>query len=394
MSFVVRVDAPRWRAHQQSVVDAVTHASGTAPVPVIKGNGYGFGPALLSVEASRLESDTVAVGTVFEVDDVAAETTTDIVVLEPFQPADVVAADAWWKLGEQLHAGRVIRTVSSIDALRALATGPGSVRVILEARTSMHRFGFAESELLAALADADIREAMERGRVLVEGLAVHMPIAQPADDAPPPGIRASKGLREASAKAREVTRWAGLWQSTTAVWPGHNAPANTVWVSHLDDTELSVVRATLDETVVRLRTGTRLWLGDRGALTAVGTVLAVHPLVSGTHVGYRQRSGPKHGTLVVVSGGTSHGIGLSGPSPAATLRQRVTTAGIGALDAAGRAMSPFSWQGKQRWFAEPPHQHVSMVWLPHESVLPQVGDEMRAEVRFTTSRFDAVIVQE
>jgi hypothetical protein len=64
--------------------------------------------------------------------------------------------------------------------------------------------------------------------------------------------------------------------------------------------------------------------------------------------------------------------------------------GIGALDAAGRAMSPFSWQGKQRWFAEPPHQHVSMLWLPHPCVIPEVGDQMTAEVRFTTSRFDVV----
>ena len=388
MSFVLRVDASRWRAHQQSVVDAVTRASGTAPVPVIKGNGYGFGPAVLSAEASRLDSDTVAVGTIFEVDDVAAETTGDIVVLEPFQPLDAVAADAWWQLGEKLHAGRVIRTVASVDALRALAAGPGSVRVILEAHTSMHRFGFSESELLEALADDDIRAAMERGRVLVEGLAVHMPIAQPADDVPPPGVR------DGSAKAREVMRWAGLWQTKTAVWPGHNAPANTIWVSHLDDDELAVVRSSLGEAVLRLRTGTRLWLGDREALKAIGTVLAVHPLVSGTHVGYRQRSGPKQGTLVVVSGGTSHGVGLAGPSPAASIRQRVTTAGIGALDAAGRAMSPFTWQGKQRWFAEPPHQHVSMVWLPHECVLPQVGDEMNADVRFTTSTFDAVLFSE
>jgi hypothetical protein len=332
----------------------------------------------------RWEADTIAVGTVFEVDDVAAGTRGDIVVLEPFQPLDSVAADAWWRLGEKLHAGRVIRTVSSIDALRALAPGPGSVRVILEAQTSMHRFGFAESELLAALADSDIREAMERGRVLIEGLAVHMPIAQPADDVPPPGVR------DSSAKAREVMRWAGLWQTETAVWTGHNAPVNAIWVSHLEDDELAVVRASLGDAVLRLRTGTRLWLGDRGALSARGTVLAVHPLVSGTHVGYRQRTGPKGGTLVVVSGGTSHGVGLAGPTPAASLRQRVTTAGIGALDAAGRAMSPFRWQGRQRWFAEPPHQHVSMVWLPHECLLPQVGEAMTADVRFTTSRFDAV----
>ncbi len=385
MSFILEVDAQRWRDHQRAVVEAVTRASGAAPVPVIKGNGYGFGPGVLGTEAMALGADTIAVGTVFEVDDVAAGTRGDIVVLEPFQPADRVAADAWWRLGEKLHAGRVIRTVSTLDALRALAPGPGSVRVILEARTSMHRFGFAESELLAALADPDIREAMERGRVLVEGLAVHMPIAQPADDVPPPG------MRDGSAKAREVMRWAGLWQTETAVWTGHNAPVNAIWVSHLEDDELAVVRASLGDAVLRLRTGTRLWLGDRGALSARGTVLAVHPLVSGTHVGYRQRTGPKGGTLAVVSGGTSHGVGLAGPTPAASLRQRVTTAGIGALDAAGRALSPFTWDGKQRWFAEPPHQHVSMVWLPHECVLPEVGEVMTADVRFTTSRFDAVL---
>ena len=121
-----------------------------------------------------------------------------------------------------------------------------------------------------------------------------------------------------------------------------------------------------------------------------GTALAVHPLPDGTHVGYRQRSGPAGGTLVVVSGGTSHGIGLSAPTPAANFRQRVVTAGTGALDAAGRALSPFIWEGKQRWFAEPPHQQHSMIWLPRGCVVPEVGDQVPAEVRFTTSRFDAV----
>ena len=384
MSFVLSVDAPRWRAHQNSVVDAVTRTTGSIPVPVIKGNGYGFGPAILSGEASRINADTVAVGTVFEIDEVAAACDADIIVLEPFEPLDAIAAEAWWQQGEKLHAGRVIRTVASREALHALASGAGSVRVILEAHTSMHRFGFSESELLEALADEQIRSAMERGRVLIEGLAVHMPINQPADDVPPPGVTAG------SAKVREVVRWAGLWQAETAVWPGHNAPASTVWLSHLDDVELALVRSSIDDSILRLRTGTRLWLGDRGALQVQGTVLAVHPLITGTHVGYRQRSGPKDATLVVVSGGTAHGVGLAGPTPAASIRQRVTTAGIGALDAAGRAMSPFSWQGKQRWFAEPPHQHVSMVWLPRGCALPQVGDHFNAEVRFTTSRFDAV----
>jgi hypothetical protein len=141
---------------------------------------------------------------------------------------------------------------------------------------------------------------------------------------------------------------------------------------------------------VRPRIGTRLWL-DRTSLKARGTVLAVHPLPNGTHVGYRQRSGPRDGTLVVVSGGTSHGIGLSAPSPASSVRQRVVTAGTGALDAAGRAMSPFTCDGKQRWFAEAPHAQVSMIWLPRGAVIPTVGDQLTADVRFTTSHFDAII---
>lgn len=384
MSFTLRIDAPRWRLHTQQVWAALRTSSGGVPVPVIKGSGYGLGTGVLAHEATRLEADTIAAGTVFEVDSLIPDTAADVIVLEPFEPRDIVAARQWWRLGEQMHAGRVLRTIASVDALRTLCEGPGSARVILEVTSSMHRFGMSEADLLRALHDPDIRAAMQRGRIVVEGISIHLPMAQPADDIPPRGVLAG------TAKAREVMRWAGLWQAETAVWSGYNSPATTVWASHLEDSECSLIASSLDEATLRVRTGTRLWLGDRGALRASGTVLAVHPLPEGTHVGYRQRTGPKNGTLVVVSGGTAHGIGLSAPSPAANLRQRVVTAGIGALDAAGRALSPFRWQGKQRWFAEPPHQHHSMLWLPPECVLPSVGDQLEADVRFTTSRFDEV----
>lgn len=385
MAFAVTIDAQRWRNHQDQVCEAVCRAAHAPLVPVIKGNGYGLGQRLLADEAIRISADTVAVGTVFEVDAVAEYGTFDILVLEPFDPRDAFTMDAWWRLGQQLHAGRVIRTVASREALLALGEGPGSVRVVLEAQTSMHRFGFDETELLRVLADPQVRQAFAMGRVLVEGLAVHLPLAQPADEIDPRGA----GL--GTAKVREVVRWAGLWQSETEVWSGHNSPECRIWASHLDDVEMAAVAASLPDVVLRPRIGTRLWLGDRTALHAAGTVLAVHPLPSNTHVGYRQRTGPKDGTLVVVSGGTSHGIGLSAPTPGANVRQRVVTAGTGALDAAGRALSPFRWAGKQRWFAEPPHQHVSMIWLPKGCMIPAVGDRMSADVRFTTSRFDAVL---
>jgi Alanine racemase, N-terminal domain len=385
VAFAVTINATRWRDHQDVVCDSVRRAAQAPLVPVIKGNGYGLGQRLLADEAIRLSADTVAVGTVFEVDAVAEYGTFDIIVLEPFEPRDDFAAEAWWRLGQQLHAGRVIRTIASKEALLSLGSGPGSVRVLLEAQTSMHRFGFDETELLRVLADPDVRSAFARGRILVEGLAIHLPLAQPADEVDP------KGASLGTAKVREVVRWAGLWQSETEVWPGHNSPASRVWVSHLDDAEMAAIVASVPDIVLRPRIGTRLWLGDRSAVHAAGTVLAVHPLPAGSHVGYRQRTGPKDGTLVVVSGGTSHGIGLSAPTPGANVRQRVVTAGTGALDAAGRALSPFRWAGKQRWFAEPPHQHVSMVWLPKGCMIPAVGDHMAAEVRFTTSRFDAVL---
>ena len=63
MTFSVAVDGSRWRAHQDSVVDAIVHASGNIPVPVIKGNGYGLGAGILAREAMRVGADTIAVGT-------------------------------------------------------------------------------------------------------------------------------------------------------------------------------------------------------------------------------------------------------------------------------------------------------------------------------------------
>ena len=381
MSFILSIDAERWRAHQSSVVAAVGASGAGELVPVIKGNGYGLGQRMLADEVTRLHLGTVAVGTVFELGELLDAYSGEIVVLAPFETRDLAAAEAWHFLADRGH--RVIRTISSTEALIALADGPGPVRVILEGRTSMQRFGFTQDELLAALADPRVRAALNDGRILLRGLALHLPIAQPGDDISP------RGVDSGTARVRETLRWAGNWAAELQHLGGPEAAA--LWVSHLDDDELSIVVRSCTTLVVRPRIGTRLWL-DRSALKASGTVLAVHPLPNGTHVGYRQRSGPRDGTLVVVSGGTSHGIGLTAPSPASSVRQRVVTAGTGALDAAGRAMSPFTCDGKQRWFAEAPHAQVSMIWLPRGAVIPSVGDQLRADVRFTTSHFDAVMV--
>jgi len=376
VSFTLNINGDRWRTHLRSVVNAITTTSGSSPVPVVKGNGYGIGQELLGATAMELGADTIAVGTVFEIESVVSVTQGDIVVLQPFDSRDAGAAAKWWEISKKFYSGRIIRTVATLEALNELITGSSGVRVIIEARSSMVRFGLTEPELIGVLGNADIRAALATGQFFIEGISVHLPIERSAPDS----------------HAVEVMRWAGLWEAETAVWEGHSPPAPVIWISHCSDTELLTIRQSVSELIVRMRVGTRLWLGDRSTLSASGTVLAVHPLSEGVKVGYRQRRAGKNATLVVVSGGTANGIGLSAPSPTTSLRQRVTSFGVGALDAAGRSMSPFSLGGKQRWFAEPPHQHVSMLWLNNESVLPQVGAQVSAEVRFTTSRFDAVFI--
>ena len=88
MSFTLHIHGEKWQTHLQSVVKAVTSASGSSPVPVIKGNGYGLGQELLAATAMDLGADTIAVGTVFEIESVVSITQGDIVVLQPFDPRD------------------------------------------------------------------------------------------------------------------------------------------------------------------------------------------------------------------------------------------------------------------------------------------------------------------
>ncbi len=376
MAFILQVDGDRWRSHLRMVRDSVQAVADTRMVPVIKGNGYGLGQATLARESSSLGCDVVAVGTAFEVEEVLAHTLADVVVLEPYEPRDHAASTAWSRLAERWDAGRIIRTVASSSALRALSESIPRPRVLIEGRTSMQRFGF--TPLQATRIMDELGTAAVDGDFEIVGLTLHLPLVQPS--APASTDYAATG------RVHEVLSWINLWNGITA----DTHPSSRIWLSHVDDVEVAAVRQAAGNPL-NVRIGSRLWLGERAALSARGAVLAVHPVAGRSPVGYRQRTGPRDGTVVIVSGGTAHGIGLSAPSPAASLRQRVVTAGTGALDAAGRSLSPFSWQGRQRWFAETPHQHHSMLWLPRGCAIPEVGDQLTADIRFTTTHFDSVI---
>ena len=398
MSFVITIDTPRWRAHQDQVRDSIA-ATGATLVPVAKGNGYGVGNVRLAAEARRLGADSVAVGTVHEAPAVlAAEAELDVLILEPLTLRGVVVADAWRALAEHPEAARVIHTVASPESatdIVALASPEAPRRVVLEGLTSMRRFGMTEDEVAAAI--TTLAPHIASGAIRLEGLALHLPIATPEeprigsmamltsdDSAPQPVV-------VGSARVHEVVAWGLLWPNLLANLAGLS-DAGALWVSHLDDRECTQVRQALPDVPIRLRLGTRLWLGDRTALRAGGTVLAVHATPQGQSAGYHQRRGPRDGYVVVIGGGTSHGVALTAPRPARNARQRAAAAGSGALEAAGRFRSPFRLpSGGQAWFLEPPHMHVSMLRIPKGTIPPPVGELLECDVRFTTVAPDAII---
>jgi alanine racemase len=398
MSFVIAIDTPRWRAHQQQVRDALA-ATGTGLVPVAKGNGYGVGNPRLAAEAVLLGASCAAVGTVHEAAEVLeAQPGLEVLVLEPISLRNEVDAAAWRALGAHPGSQRVLHTVASprgVADLISLASAQSPRRVLLEGLTSMRRFGMTEDEAAGAI--SALAPHLASGAVLLEGLALHLPIATP--EHPRIGSMAMLGAEAAvpepmvvgSARVHEVVAWGLLWPSLLANLAGVD-DAGGLWTSHLTDQECQDVRTALPDLPLRIRVGTRLWLGDRAALQARGAVLAVHAIGEGEHAGYHQRRAPRDGHVVIVSGGTSHGVAMSAPRPARNVRQRAAAAGAGALEAAGRFRSPFRLPGGgHAWFLEPPHMHVSMLRIPKGAIPPPVGEFVDCDVRFTTVHPDAVL---
>ena len=347
MPLTMYVDGPRWLEHLTRVRD-----SHPGIVPVVKGNGYGFGVDRLAERCAALGVDTVAVGMYHEVGAVTAAFAGSVMVLSPWRPFESTA----------VFDSHVVHTVGRLEDLRGLSARPGDVRprVVLERLTSMRRHGFSARELREA---ADLL-----GGVSVEGVALHLPISE------------GSHLTEVNRLMTDVVA-AGL-------------PTRRVYVSHLTDEELRSLRAAYPDYELRPRIGTSLWLGDRTAVAVRSTVLDVHPVERGDVFGYRSRTAPAAGTILVVSGGTSHGIGLEAPTGGTTLKARAARIAMGGLDAAGFVRSPFTVDGKARLFAEPPHMQASMLFVPSGPKVPDVGDEVMVRVRFTATSFDQTVVSE
>jgi len=324
MSFDLDIDAARWRAHIDSVAAGAASIPDCHLVPVIKGQGYGLGADLLLAEATRIGASTVALGTIAEVPGRADVYAGHQLVLQPYDHRDESARQAWQRLATATASGRLLRTVASPEVLRTLAASAladprSGGRIVIEGLTSMRRFGMSPREMAEVVADESVRTALSCGALTLHGLALHLPLTDPRPS-----------------RVDQVLVWAQLWSDLTATGgagpASHGAdaagsPARSLWVSHLSDADLATVRAATTMTL-RPRIGSRLWHGERSALRAGGTVLAVHPLDGPEPVGYRQRSGERGATLVVVAGGTSHGVALSPASstPRVVRSRRSTSA--------------------------------------------------------------------
>lgn len=294
MTIRLTVARERWWHH-------CTDVAATTPglVPVVKGNGYGFGRVGLAIAAVEL-SPLIAVGTVHELAGLPDKAVP--VVLTPTLAPPPAAADG---------SNGPVLTVADPAHVAALAGWGG--RVVVKLASSMRRYGVAPAELLELLG------AAQRAGLHTVGVSLHLPLA--GDDA---------------ARVAEIEAWLP-----------HVDPSLDVWVSHLAPDSYAALPSSHR---YKLRLGSYLWHGDRGALHLGADVLQTRPVHAGDTAGYRRSPVPGDGTLVLIGAGTA--------------------AGVVALADGG---SPFHFQRRRMALIEPPHMHTSMAFVPTGEPVPGIG---------------------
>jgi alanine racemase len=377
MAFVLKVDATKLREHLISVMNSYATA-GAELVPVIKGNGYGFGRGALTGEASGLGCHRIAIGTVWELGETLADFSGEILVLEPFNSLDTYAV-AQWRQHLEHNSARVIVTVSNQDLASVRAAG--ATNIYLEGKTSLSRFGMFPLDMQSLENFSDLN---------VLGLSLHLPIMQPATrvDATTEISLAFDGT-SLSQSMTETWNWIVLYEELSNKF----SLPKQISLSHVSDNQVHALKEMMRSynfnLDIEIRVGTKLWLGEPSALQACGTVLQIHEITNRQNVGYQQTASGNHKRLIVVSGGTAHGVAMAAPSNANSLRKKGVAIVEGFSQAVGKVRSPFSYNGSNLDFVEPPHMQVSMLWSDDMSI--SIGDNLNCNVRNTTSQFDRVL---
>ena len=343
MGLTLHIDQAKWRSH----IDAFA-ALHTGLIPVIKGGGYGLGAERLASEAIRIGSQVVAVGTAAEALELSKVFNGEILILSPWR-ADLP------RISGALH------TLSSIEAITAWHD---QAPVVVELLTDTRRHGIARNDfgrVSELLSDLDCR-----------GLAFHLPLAP------------SRNCVETISTEIEKVLEANI---------SPNSFSNTIWISHISEQDLALLRVKYPSFIFLERVGTALWLGASDALRITATVLDRHRVSLGDRIGYRQRRTRSSGWLLVVAGGTENGIGLESPPSDLSAIGRIKLVAKAFLAASGVQLSPYSFHKKRLRFAEPPHMQCSLL-LIGKGQIPEIGAEIDATVRVTTTRFDLITVEE
>jgi alanine racemase len=343
------VDTESWRTHVGRVAAAYSPL-----VPVVKGNGYGFGRPTLARIAEELvstrraggsgqgrddpgsgrcpediEPPTIAVGTIHELAGLPSRVR-PLVLTPPVTPAEAALRAA---------SGSAVVTVGDPAHVAALRGWKGSV--LIKVASSMRRFGVLARQL------EDFERSVRAAGFAAIGYSIHLPLA--GEDAD---------------RVAEVERWLAMLDGR------HGAPS-ALWVSHLGPDAYAGLRTRWPAWRFPMRIGTGLWHGDKSALQLGADVLDVRTVAAGSIAGYHGTRVISDGTLVVVGAGSAHGI--------ATLDD-------------GR--SPFHFRRRRLALLERPHMHTSMMFVPSGLPCPAVGDTVDVQRPLISVAVDELIWQE
>lgn len=349
MSLELVVKKQRWLTHQEKI-----HAQFPALVPVVKGNGYGFGMSALTEAANHLGCDLLAVGTVEEIAQVRAAGWPKKILL--LAGAHQLFAEHPELAGDE----NLIVTVSSLAELEtAIVKSPPHSKILVEVMTSLGRTGISPSQLEEAA------RILAQSKVDFAGWSLHFPM-------------------------RRKNNYSDAKQLANAALAIKAAP---VWLSHLSADDYAKLRGEIAEkhqVETHIRIGTKLWLGDPKSYQVQAEVMAIRPVSAGSRVGYWQNKIRKNGYVVVLSGGTANGVSVAAPSPAASWRQILITLAEAFLTIFHRNCSPYALtSGVKSHLIEPPHMQCCLLFADKDPGLA-VGDKVAVNVRITTAKFDAV----
>ncbi len=364
MSFTLYLDKERWYNHQRQLDKLYPDY-----LPVIKGNGYGFGNSYLAKTCLALGKDKVAVGTLQEARSMINKgyEFEEILVLTPVlgELRLVDFANCVFTVGSIRHLEHLMYNAEGL--LSFSRKKMPIIKVVLKCQSTMRRYGFSPEELATA-----IKMLADEARILpleIKGYSIHLPVEGPSE----------------TEKFNEVTGWLGCIAK-------NGLKLKNMYLTHIAPETLQQLAATYPTMKFIARLGTTLWLSEKPAYRFCTTVLAVQQIQRGETFGYKQKKARRNGYLLYVAGGSANGVGLETPLHMKKTYNRLRLTVFWVLNLFNLNLSPFTYRGKRMWFAEPPHMQTTALWLPAGMKPPAVGSEIEIKnLRMTIAVFDRIV---